>query len=631
MKKRIFSLILALLLLTACLLPTYAAEAAQETTILFTHDLHSHFLPQAIEDGEERGGYARLKTAIDTELANHPNALIVDGGDFSIGSLIQTLYVDHAAELRTMGAMGFDAAMIGNHEFDHEGDGFAQMLRSAVTSGDALPKLVISNYTPEDTDVQAAMDEYGVTETTIIERGGVTYGLFGIMGQDSHECAPTSGFIREDAVAAAQRCVSALKKQGAEFIICLSHSGTGHTLPVSEDEELARSVDGIDVIVSAHTHTTLTEPIIVNSTYIVSAGSNCTYLGVLTLRNNPDGSRSHEYRLEPINSAVAEDPEMLESVNRWKNLVSETYLQRYHLSYDQVLTTSAFDLTPPETGIQAGNHIGEIVADAYMWAVENLEAEAPNMPTITIAADGVLRSGLAAGDITTSQAFDVLSMGVGEDGTSGFPLVAVYLTGKEIKAAIEVDASVTPIMPAAQLFMSGVKYGFNTNRMFFNRMTDAWLCEPWWTNDNGAQGLAEIDDEALYRVVSGMYSAQMLSTVKGKSMGLLSLEPKYADGTPVDDFTKCILRDADGNEIKEWYALAAYLESFGEGGLAQRYAATDGRKMVSRSWNPVELLRGANWITLLVIAVALLLIALIVLIIIVIRRAVRRCKAKKRK
>ena len=114
-------------------------------------------------------------------------------------------------------------------------------------------------------------------------------------------------------------------------------------------------------------------------------------------------------------------------------------------------------------------------------------------------------------------------------------------------------------------------------------------------------------------------------------MGLLSLEPKYADGTPVDDFTKCILRDADGNEIKEWYALAAYLESFGEGGLPERYAATDGRKMVSRSWNHVELLRGANWITLLVIAVALLLIALIILIIIVIRRAGRRRKVKKRK
>ena len=631
MKKRIFSLFLALLLLSACLLPAYAAESAQETTILFTHDLHSHFLAQPVEGGGESGGYARLKTAIDTELAKHPEALILDGGDFSIGSLIQTLYVDYAAELRTMGAMGYDVAVIGNHEFDHEGSGFAQMLRSAVASGESVPELVVANYKPADPDVQAAMDEYDATEYTILERGGVKYGIFGLVGQDSDECAPTSGFVREDPVAAAKRCVEALKSQGAEFIICLSHSGTGPSLAVSEDEELAKNVDGIDVIISGHTHTTLTDPIIINDTYIVSAGSYCSNLGVLTLESNADGSRDFDYRLVPIDASIEEDAVIAGMVDGWKNLVGDTYLGRYGLSYDQVLTTAAFDLKTPASGVQAGNPIGELVADAFMWAVENLEADAPNVSTLTVTADGVLRANLAAGGITTSQAFDVLSMGVGSDRTSGFPLVAVYLTGKEVKAAMEVDASVTPIMPAAQLYMSGVKYSFNTNRMFFNRLTDAYLCEPWWVNENGAQGLAEIDDGALYRVVTGMYSAQMLGTVKSKSMGLLSLEPKFADGSPVDDFTKCILRDADGNEIKEWYALAAYLKSFGENGLPERYAQADGRKDVSRSLNPIELLRGANWITLLVIAIVLLLIALIVFLIIVIRRAVRRRRAKKRK
>ena len=61
---------------------------------------------------------------------------------------------------------------------------------------------------------------------------------------------------------------------------------------------------------------------------------------------------------------------------------------------------------------------------------------------------------------------------------------------------------------------------------------------------------SEIDDSRLYRVVTGMYSAQMLGTVKGKSLGLLSLEPKMADGSPVDDFEACILRDENGNEIQ---------------------------------------------------------------------------------
>jgi len=233
-------------------------------------------------------------------------------------------------------------------------------------------------------------------------------------------------------------------------------------------------------------------------------------------------------------------------------------------------------------------------------------------------------------------------MGVGSDGTSGFPLVAVYLTGKELKAAAEVDASVTPIMPAAQLYMGGIEYSFNTHRMFFNRVMDARLyreeswsepAEVWGKPDAVSENFtmthvereyADIEDDQLYRVVTGMYSAQMLGTVKAKSMGLLSLEPKMADGTPVTDFHECILRDADGNEIKEWYALAAYLQSFGAEGLSAKYAQPDGRKAVSSSWNPSELVVNLNWITLLVLAVILVLVLLIVLMVRFIIRRKRR-------
>ena len=232
--------------------------------------------------------------------------------------------------------------------------------------------------------------------------------------------------------------------------------------------------------------------------------------------------------------------------------------------------------------------------------------------------------------MTVSQAFDVLSMGVGSDGTSGFPLVGVYLTGEELKAAAEVDASVTPIMPAAQLYMGGMKYRFNTHRMFFDRLIDAKLCEAPFVTDFQGGGLAEIEDDQLYRVVTGMYSAQMLGTVKAKSMGLLSLEPKMADGSPVTDFNACILRDENGNEIKEWYALAAYLQNFGEEGVPERYAKPDGRKGVSNSWNPVEHLVNLNWITLVVLAVIVLLVLLVVLVVRVITRRRRRNRGYRR-
>lgn len=592
--NRLASLLLALTLIAAlCPAALAAPGAEQEVTVLFTHDLHSHFLPQPTADGGESGGYARLKTALDAERAEHPDALVLDGGDFSIGSLIQTLYTAQAAELRTMGALGYDAAVVGNHEFDHTGSGFARMLNAAVLSGDRVPALLLANYdpsreNPEQLDIQRAMAAYGVKDYMLLERGGVTYGIFGLMGVDSHECAPTSGFELGDMAENARRCVTALKEAGAEFIICLSHSGTDEDEKKSEDEQLAKNVEGIDLIVSGHTHTTLHEPILVGETYIVSAGPYCRNLGSITLTWDADSGKKalEEYELIPIDETVADDPEVAALTESWKSQVSSSYLSRYGLTYDQVLTTASFDMDTPQSGVQEGNTLGELVSDAFQWAVQNLEKDAPAVPTVTVTADGVLRADLPAGEITTSMAFDVLSMGVGSDGTSGFPLVGVYLTGKELKAAAEVDASVTPIMPAAQLYMSGIRYSFNTHRMFFNRVTGAKLVDVCFDADCGLADETEIVDDQLYRVVTGMYSAQMLGTVKSKSMGLLSLEPKMADGSPVTDFNACILYDKEGNEIKEWYALAAYLEQFGEEGVSTRYAWSDGRKNVSRSWNP---------------------------------------------
>ena len=637
MKRRISAFLLAVLLLCS-LLPALAARPGSHTaTVLFTHDLHSHFLPQSDGKGGQSGGYARLKTALDRERAVHPDALTLDGGDFSIGSLIQTLYTTQGAELRTMGALGYDAATVGNHEFDHTGAGFARMLNAVAESGEKTPALLMANYKPSPDnpdllDIQRAMASYGVQDTVLLERGGVTYGIFGLMGEDSDDCAPSSGFVLEDAAAAAQRCVDALKEQGAEFIICLSHSGTNEKKKLSEDERLAEKVGGIDLIVSGHTHTTLEKPIVVGGTCIVSAGPYCQNLGSITLTWSDGGEKTvADYRLIPIDETLPDDPEIAAMIERWKGLVGGTYLGRYGLTYDKVLTTAGFDLPLPESGVQSGNALGELVADSFLWAVENLEADAPYVATVAVTADGVLRAPLASGEITASMAFDVLSMGVGSDGTSGFPLVGCYLTGKELKTVAEVDASVTPLMPAAQLYIRGLDYSFNTHRMFFNRVTEVCLSDTIFRRD--VDWFGEIVDDRLYRVVTGMYSAQMLGTVQGKSFGLLSLEPKMADGTPVTDFEACILRDKNGNEIKEWYALAAYLESFGEDGVWDSYSKPngDGRKDVSRSWSPVELVKNPNWITIVTLVVLAVLAVLAVVLIRALRCAHRRRRYGKKK
>ena len=143
--------ILSLLLMIVLLLPVgmgIHVEAAAETKqvdVLFTHDTHSHLNSfSTIVDGEQKevGGFAKIKTLIDEKKKVNPDTLVLDGGDFSMGTLIQTVYDTEAAELRMLGFLGYDVTTFGNHEYDYRSKGLANMLKAAVKSGETLPALV---------------------------------------------------------------------------------------------------------------------------------------------------------------------------------------------------------------------------------------------------------------------------------------------------------------------------------------------------------------------------------------------------------------------------------------------------------------------------------------------------------
>ena len=238
MFKRFVTLFLMLTLLLGLIaMPTASAATAEEITVLFTHDLHSHLLPSANETGEgEYGGYARLMTAIKAQKAIDPDAILVDGGDFSMGSLFQTAFATSAIELRMMGAMGYDATTLGNHEFDYLRSGLMSMFRAAEASGDRIPTLVCANYRVPSTGEENYDGEFltnfykYVKPYTILERGGVYYVLFGIFGTDADDCAPNSEMILDDPAETAQKVVNLAVEEcktqyGADpMVVCLSHS-----------------------------------------------------------------------------------------------------------------------------------------------------------------------------------------------------------------------------------------------------------------------------------------------------------------------------------------------------------------------------------------------------------------------
>ncbi len=612
-RNKIAAAVLAVWLVLSLCLPGLAAGEQGNVTVLFTHDLHSQLLPVTQTDGSTLGGYARLMTLIRQQKQIDPNAILVDGGDFSMGSLFQTAYTTSAIELRMMGAMGYDVTTFGNHEFDYLPEGLAQMLNTAA--GYEVPAIVNGNYQAPDSGVLAeALENYGVREYVLLERGGVYFAVFGVFGQDADACAPNSGMTLLDPAQSAQRIVDAARAEckeiyGAEpVVIALSHSGTAGGQ--GEDYELAQKVSGIHVIISGHTHTTLAEPVAVNGTYIVSAGEYGKNLGVVKLSHTGTKTELVSYELIPVTEDVAQDEEIAAMVQDFKATVEEDYLSQYGLTFDQVLVSNpyTFDTVGQVYATAHESTLGNLFSDAYKWAAE---AALGGTVDFALTASGVIRDTIPVGDVTVSNVFNAASLGVGTEGE----LVAVYLTGRDLMSALEVDASVYPLMNSAQLFGSGIEYSFNTNRMLFNKVDYAML-----RRSDGT--LEAIESDRLYRVVTGMYMGQMLGSVEETSFGLLSITPRDSEGNPiaVSDLADYVVRNADGTPVKEWYAIASYLQQMG-GTMDESYGQTDGRKVVYSSLNPVKLLRNANGFTYAVLAVILVLILVVFL---VTRRLLRR-------
>jgi len=177
-------------------------------------------------------------------------------------------------------------------------------------------------------------------------------------------------------------------------------------------------------------------------------------------------------------------------------------------------------------------------------------------------------------------------------------------------------------MLEARLYMSGLSYTFNPNRLLLNRVTKVSLM-------SGDGTMSELNDKELYRVIGGLYSCQMLGAVEAQSFGLLKVTPKDKDGNPITDFEKHIVYDGN-TELKEWVALANYLESFekigGNSVIPEYYNKLHGRKVEETSRSLATLFKNPNKIFFIVVCAVLLILAIITVPTVLIIRRGRRKK-----
>ncbi|EOS23616.1 hypothetical protein C806_03138 [Lachnospiraceae bacterium 3-1] len=646
-RKHVWNILFLSLIGIMSLAGVALAAKPKEVQIAFTHDLHSHLEPFYLSEGEEEklvGGTARIMSYLQEQRTQNENLLYLDGGDFSMGTLYQTVYTTQAAELRMLGVLGADATTFGNHEFDYRSNGLAQMLQAAKDSGDTLPSLVVCNIDWEATLageqaedgalLQKAFEAYGVEPYIIIEKGGVKIAVIGVFGTDALACAPTCALSFRDPIEAVGETVAEIREQEkADMIVCVSHSGTWEDEEKSEDELLAKGVPELDLIVSGHTHSILEEPIVHGDTVIVSTGEYGARVGNLRMIQKENGRWSLEdYQLDLMDENYKEEPKAVEKIQELGQTIDEDYLAQFGFTKDQVLARNPWEFTKINgLGEKLQEEpLGNLLADSYLYTVNNSDTGDENQALVAIVPSGCIRETFhKEKDITVADAFQTLSLGIGPDGVPGYPLVSVYFTGKELKTIAEVDASISPIMTTAQLYASGLTYTANPNRMILNKVTDVKL-------QDMEGNVQELEDDKLYRLVADLYSGQMMGAVTDQSYGILSIVPKDAQGNeiPIENLEDHIVY-TDGQELKAWVCVAKYLDSFEESTkeaeIPEYYSTTHNRKNIENNKSLGAIVKNPNKIAVAAFCIVTGVILLLIFAIVLIVRAVKKRNQVRRK
>ncbi|MDO9264001.1 MAG: metallophosphoesterase [Desulfosalsimonadaceae bacterium] len=322
--------------------PVLADGDVVSFTLLQTTDVHHRAsgsgssLTYSPDDGvdnsggtdQTEGGYARLTTKIaQARLAAMSQGIptvLVDSGDFLMGTVYDLTMGDSPAAFYFMEFMNYDAVTLGNHEFDYGPAGLAMILNNARGedgSGFTVP-IVASNM---ETDGVAGTDDDGIEafaaagaiRQTLVKTldNGLKIGIMGLLGNNAENDAPLAGPVTfNHDYATIQQTVDHLKNDlGAHIVIALSHSGVTDPegTPGGDDITLAQNVTGIDIIAAGHEHEMTPEIVMENGTRIICAGYYGKNLAQLDVTVEVGaGVLDAALTNHPIDDATPGDPSM---------------------------------------------------------------------------------------------------------------------------------------------------------------------------------------------------------------------------------------------------------------------------------------------------------------------------------
>ncbi|MFJ6324943.1 MULTISPECIES: 5'-nucleotidase C-terminal domain-containing protein [unclassified Rhizobium] len=468
-------------------LSTSAAFADYQLNILHFNDFHSRVESinkfdatcSAAEEAKNEcfGGAARLKAAIDHRRAAlaGQNVVVLDAGDNFQGSLFYTTYKG-AAEVEFLNDMKIDAMTVGNHEFD-DGEGPLAAFLDKAQFPVVTANLVI--------DDQSKLGNR-IKKSIVLDIGGQKIGIVGAVTTETPELASPGPHVKiTDDAAAISAEVDALKSQGVNKIIALTHVG------YPRDVEKIAKIAGVSVVVGGHSHTLLSNtdpkaagpyPTMVDNPAgykvpVVQAASYSKYLGDLVVTFDDNGAVK-EAKGDPIllDASIKPDPTILARVQEMAKPIEE--LRKKVIGNSQGPIEGAREICRVQEC-----PMGNLVADAML---DRTKAQGIS---IAIQNGGGLRASIAAGDVSMGDVLTVLPF---QNTVATF-----QLTGADVKAALENGLS--QIDDGAGRFpqVAGLKYSFDKSKPAGSRLVSVEVQE-------GTE-FKPIDPEKTYGVVSNNY------------------------------------------------------------------------------------------------------------------------------
>lgn len=373
--------------------------ATTQITIAHTNDVHGHIQE---DKGQKEYGYAKIATLINEWRAENDNFLLLDAGDTFQGTIFVNQFKGESI-VPILNELDYSVMAAGNHEFDF---GYEQLLKLR----DALDHPVIS------ANVFKADGKELLVPTFKAEIGGKKFAFLGFVAEDTPILTHpdnVKGLTFKSPVEVAKAVVPELKKE-VDHVVVVSHIG------INVDREIAKNVEGIDLIVGGHSHTPLRAPEVVNGTYIVQDWEYGKSLGRADLYYLDNELVAFSGGLKEYDETVVADPEIDKMV---KDIVSQidTVMNVVIAKSEVALDGDRNLVRKKETNV--GNLITDIMLERTK-SIPGYEAD------VALANGGGIRTQLEAGDITKKHLYTLLPF---ENNT----LSVVEVTGAELKAALE--------------------------------------------------------------------------------------------------------------------------------------------------------------------------------------------------